>query len=751
MKLLLILILLLPFLPVSAGYTDSLNIVTKGKTKYCISVESINSGPATSVLQSFIDSISGVRLSLVYGKTKKKHLIRFISTGSQNTDSVYYDGFVISTRGKDILIYANNTSGFRNAVYYILEHSLGCRYFASDAVKIPKRSSIRIAPLNTVQNPAFEFRINYNGGAFDQSYVQWHGLHNKIRKQNATGFEISDNWGLWVHTLHRLVPPENWFKSHPEYYALRNGIRIPDQLCLSNPEVLKIVIASLYKEIKLNPNPRYWSVSQMDNFNYCQCDKCKAIDDENGSPSGSIITFVNAVAKQFPGKIISTLAYQYSRKAPLKVKPLSNVNIMLCTIECDRNKPISADETEGSFRDDLEKWGSITNNILVWDYVINFSNIIGPFPNFNVLKPNLGLFEKNHVSMIFEQGWPRNNGEFTELRCYLLSKLMWNPAQNVDSLMQDFCSGYYGQGGKYICQYIQLATQNLLKSGKALTLYEPMSVHARGFLSPQNLESYFALLGNAQKETKGHEPYYHRVEMAMQPLRYAWLEVAKSLPFTNDWIFEKSTAGNYVVSARAEQYLQILCEMAKTYGPVQFHETGIKPQEYYDSMKKYFYDGIQMHKAIGKNISFTSSCSPKYNANGTNSLVDGVCGTENYFSLWQGWYGEDIDATIDLSNIEIINSVGLNCLVNQMSWIFPPESITVSISSDNKNFTEVSNLNNAEAGIKTENKIIPYRIEFQKPQQCRYLKIKIKNIGKLPDWRGVDGSAWLFVDEIIVK
>jgi hypothetical protein len=730
---------------------DSLVLVKSGKPNYCIHVESVYANPASLILQAYVDSISGAQLYLL-NKNESRTPCVFFKDGSEiPADNIKKDGFIIHTNDKNIIVYANDTAGFRNAVYYILEKRMGCHYYAAGALNIPRHKSVVISPVNTVQNPTFEFRVNYNGGAFSKSYAEWHGLNNKSQDENATGFEISDDWGLWVHTLHRLLPPETWFKSHPEYFALRNGVRVPDQLCLSNPEVLKIVIASLKKEIEKNPKAQYWSVSQMDNFNFCQCEKCRAIDDVNGSPSGSIITFVNAVAKKFPDKIISTLAYQYSRKAPSQVKPLPNVNIMLCTIECDRNKPISADESEGSFKNDLEQWGKLTNNILVWDYVINFSNIIGPFPNFNVLKPNMQLFEKNRVNMLFEQGWPRMNGEFTELRCYLLSKLMWNPSLNTDSLMQDFCNGYYGKGGKFVYQYIQQSTQNLIQSQRSLTLYEPMSAHAQGFLSPKNLDSYFMLFDKALNASNGNKMMEHRIQMAMQPLRYAWLEVAKSLPFTDNWIFVKNNKGKYETAEWAKHLLKQLCDTAEKYGPDLFHEISIKPKEYFERMTKYFADGVQMHKAVGKRITFATPYSIKYEANGPGSLVDGVCGTENYFVLWQGWYGDDVDATIDLGSEDTISKVELNCLANSMSWIFPPESITVLSSLDGKNFAEISTLTNADARNKPDKQIVPFKIEFSKPQQCRYLEIKIKNIGKLPDWRGVDGNAWLFVDELIVK
>ena len=67
---------------------------------------------------------------------------------------------------------------------------------------------------------------------------------------------------------------------------------------------------------------------------------------------GSFLTFVNKVAERFPDKIISTLAYQYTRVPPKDLLPGKNVNIMLCNIESPRN--VSIENGDRSFCDDLE-------------------------------------------------------------------------------------------------------------------------------------------------------------------------------------------------------------------------------------------------------------------------------------------------------------------------------------------------------------------------------------------------------------
>jgi hypothetical protein len=57
---------------------------------------------------------------------------------------------------------------------------------------------------------------------------------------------------------------------------------------------------------------------------------------------------------------------------------------------------------------------------------------------------------------------------------------------------------------------------------------------------------------------------------------------------------------------------------------------------------------------------------------------------------------------------------------------------------------------NLQKGLKLPVGIHELKAEFQVPIQTRYLKIKINKLGKIPAWRGVNGDAWMFIDEIEV-
>ena len=244
-------------------------------------------------------------------------------------DVLEEDGYAFKNIGDDFLIQGGSEKGLLFGVYSLLE-SFGFRkYAADDPLDIPSTINFEL-PNDIIKVPKINYRTtNYYEGR-DSEYADWNKLSSR------------DSWGLFVHTFEVLVPPEKYGKSNPEYYSLIDGERnVVTQLCLSNEEMFDVLVTDLRKRINENPKAKYWSVSQNDNDKYCQCGPCTKLNKKYGNvPSGSIVWFTNKVAREFPDKIISTLAYWYTRVAPKNIEIEPNVNIMLCNIESTREKPV---------------------------------------------------------------------------------------------------------------------------------------------------------------------------------------------------------------------------------------------------------------------------------------------------------------------------------------------------------------------------------------------------------------------------
>lgn len=212
-------------------------------------------------------------------------------------------------------------------------------------------------------------------------------------------------------------------------------------------------------------------MSQNDNRFPCECPKCEALVKTYGGQSGALLWFVNKVAAEIkktqPDIYISTLAYRYTRQAPTSsIKPADNVVIRLCDIECCMMHPLDQCPKNKAFIQDIENWKRITQNITIWDYTTGFRHYLMPFPNFDILGRNYKFFNKSNVIGILELGsWNAPWSEWSELKQWLVAKLLWNPYQDTDSLVSIFIDDYYGKAAPYVRQYYDkcrnLITPNL--------------------------------------------------------------------------------------------------------------------------------------------------------------------------------------------------------------------------------------------------------------------------------------------------
>jgi hypothetical protein len=682
------------------------------------------------------------------GQQTTQFQLRFFWPDQQlfpNCETWGSDGFGVICDQRQIQIFGYSEAACKNAVYDVLQRKFGFEYYQAECTKLPGRLPVKFAYDRYESVPAFEYREIFYGETRRTGYGDWHKLTSG---ESSFTFENHPGWGLWVHTLHKLLPPEQHFEAHPEYYALRNGIRMKDQVCLSNPDVLNLVCDNLAIEISKKPDAKYWSVSQMDNYNFCECAACKHTDSIEHSHAGTMLRFVNEVAKRFPTKIISTLAYQYTRSAPILTKPEANVNIMLCTIEENRAKSLKG----SSFEKDLKNWAALTQNILIWDYVINFSHMVMPFPNWPTLQENIQIFQQNGVKMLFEQGYNSPSSEMQPLRSFLLSKWAWDPKLNADSLIYEFTENYYGPAGMIVREVLRAQVKDLQESGKALTLYEPPITHIGGYLAPANLKWALNMYEKAKSLPEMQATHIQRIEMAEQSIRYALLEISKSPSAGSDWYF----SGN---SAYYQQMLKDFTRIALNHGPKLLHEVRLSPSDYEKSTQQFWKEAKVNHLAKNQQIKYHTLPAKAY-SDGlqledtiaytfSSSLNDGLRATQEYQRSWQGWQGQDAKFQLVLKKPYVIDSVRIHYLANNQSWIMGPSYLKVfGQTSDQQSFTD-STLN-ALVNQAQPNGSYPLTLTHFPNSSIQTLEITIGNPGQLPKWRGVDGLGWLFIDEIEV-
>ena len=437
---------------------------------------------AAQTLQNYINQICGVTIPIVTDSTPAQAKEIIVGKTNRENGGGYTvdrtalgdEGLMIKTIGEKLIIAGGEKRGTLYGVYTFLEEVLNCHWYTSTLIVIPHMDDLKIpVDINITEKPYFEYRETDWISPRDITYSMANKQNGNIyrRLSEAQGGNMGYAAGF-AHTLTTVIlPSSQYFASNPEYYAWdeTKKERTPNQLCLTNPFVLNLVIQQVRDILAANPDAQIVSLTQHDNQDYCTCDACKAVDKYEGAHSGTMIRFVNAVADaikdDYPNVAIDTFAYQYTRQPPKHVVPRPNVIVRLCSIECCFSHALndSSCTDNADFNADLNGWKKICNRIYIWDYTTNYAHFLGPFPNFGVIQKNMQFFAENNVKGIYEEGDHlaiQCNGEFAELRAYLLCKLLWNPYLDYDKTMNDFLRAYYGKGWQYIREYIDMTTEN---------------------------------------------------------------------------------------------------------------------------------------------------------------------------------------------------------------------------------------------------------------------------------------------------
>jgi hypothetical protein len=719
---------------------NNITIFKNNQTDYeIITPENADSTVVKAALefQSTLEKMSGVKIQIANEKSADSNRKK-VFIGGKNGDAPSPHSVMIKNEGENIIITGSSPKSVLYAVYEFLEKYAGCKWYSPEVEKIPATKTVSIQiPVNYIYTPEITTRTVHSRLFYDNP-----DFADKMRVTHEAfpGYVPV----AAVHTFNRFLPAKNFFKTHPEYYALRNGKRQHTQLCLTNKEVLQHVTDSVAAWFSRYPDAEVISVSQDDNTLNCQCDDCRAIDEEEGSASGTMIRFVNAVAARFPDKTISTLAYQYTRH-PSKTKPAGNVLVTLCSIECDRSAPI--EEKCSDFAADLIGWKEQTGHISIWDYTTQFTNFLAPFPNIHTLQPNIKFFRDNHATWVFEQH-SHNPSELFELRSYLTAKLLWNPDLDVNEIITEFVNGYYDEGGVFVKKYIDSIHQEIQKDSTFfLFLYGDPAQAFNSYLNPDLLKQYNTFFNDAEKAVKNKPEVLQRVKTARLSTDYAMLEMARN-GMSPDFQLLKDGKVSEDVITRINRFKES-CRKANI---TLMNEMGYTVDEYLTLFENTLQRAALPNVARNKPVTLNTK-PKKYAGENPQALTDGALGGSNFYANWLGFEGNNLETVIDLEQEMEIDTISTAFLQVTNHIVFFPENVTYFWSTDNNSFSKIETVANASPlTADSKRNDIAYFTSSFKPVKARYIKVFAKNMATAPAWHNAAGSpAWIFVDEVIVN
>lgn len=387
---------------------------------------------------------------------------------------------VLRTSGAGLIVVGGRPRGTLYSIYELLDDVLGCRWYTPWYEKIPKQRNVVLSAMNRRSQPAFHYRYAYTHLNDPRIYPNPTGWTRFAVANRLNGPGPNADWGGSIcggrsenHSFARLLPSKQYFSTHPEYFSERQGKRVPDsdengnQLCLTNPNVLAIVVEEVRKDFRDHPSASYVSVSINDGGcrTICDCARCRQVAAEEGE-SGLLLQFVNAVAdavkEEHPDKYILTLAYNPTACPPKRIRARDNVIVFLC--EGGQSALVYFPKgIEASEFQPLRKWTNFAKHVWIWDYAC--ANHFGmhffrpllwqmhrQFSFYHQLGAVEGILQENEFTGGTDVLFP----QFYEMNLWIFARLCREPDQRLDGLIDDFVNGYYDKAAPAIRRYVDL-------------------------------------------------------------------------------------------------------------------------------------------------------------------------------------------------------------------------------------------------------------------------------------------------------
>ncbi len=474
----------------------------------------------------------------------------------------YYRGVVgddLFLLGRDadgpvkMLRYHYNEVGTLFAVYDFLEDVCGVRWMKAGphGEVVPKIPTLAVERAMVKEEPFYLDRSLSQFGLHGYDYPDA-DKHATLSEQSAwhepdrelLGFRLrweTQKFVAGCHSSHYLEFDERFADEHPEWFVLlkngERGINMPrgSYLCYSHPGVIQAFADDARAYFSGQPPEsrglKTWRkcgygdefmVDPHDSYPYCQCEDCQRVFRADPEQDFSEIIF-GAVAKiaeavsDFEGKYITTLAYGPKRKPPKTVVLPKNVRVRLC-VRGPIHHTLPGSRTEQMAL--IKQWSErMEGDLVLWLYT-NAARPGGKIPGVPEVEPHaIGEFLRAVKPYVMGAYFENESTAetFRFLDEYVTMKLLWNPDQDVDALLEDYFTSFYGSAAEPIKQlYAKL--EELWR--KTYTLYG--GDHPRyasridlweKVYTEQELSALDELVKQAETLAKGDQAYEWRVAL----------------------------------------------------------------------------------------------------------------------------------------------------------------------------------------------------------------------------------------------
>lgn len=399
--------------------------------------------------------------------------------------------FRIKSLGNNIIISGATSLALRHGVFEFLEQCLGIRWLFVGKLgeHIPKTKTFNLPKKTITMTPTYLVR----SFAFsDKIEREWAAKNKGIFHYDYTNLP---NRPWFHHMMWNIVSSAKYGKTNPEFFPiLKNERMIPPkgynifwQNCFTAKNIVNAFTNEVNKEFKKNKNLYTFSFGINDGKGFCECKNCLTMDKNN--PDNRIYSYLSCfdqVAKNCykPGRTFGFLAYGAIRLAPNDGKKYHHSLKPFLTYErLYWSNPARKAKDQ---KETLDWHKTFAGDIGWYDYFAYKSFLI-PKISLNVTPEALRWGAKNHVKYYYAEAYPSKDWHTGPMLTILL-KLLWNPEQDVNAILHDWCVTAVGpKAAVHLENYFKLCS-NYWEDGITKTEY---------FRNPDAKGQQYMNMGNA--------------------------------------------------------------------------------------------------------------------------------------------------------------------------------------------------------------------------------------------------------------
>lgn len=531
---------------------------------------------AAKVLEAHLHQISGARLAVVKesavsgAATPERPWIlvghgRLAERSGFSTRDLGPGGIVLEARGAVLALFGedlltpDDSQGTLYAVTTFLEEKLDVRYLwpGEGGKVVPRRKTVTVDEFSLKKTPLLvqrrlraprdTERVRSGLGRLGFTEEEYRRRRDEAERTTAG----SPDWFRWQklggtsrlktgHAFGHLW--DRYGKAHPEWFARqpdgsRDQSRRPKRarLCKSNPGLIAAIAEEKIRELERHPELLGVSIAPNDggHSSFCSCAACEALDAPGGadivltdfsswkkreyehvSLTDRMVWFWNAIAERVervhPRKLLVIDAYSAYSDPPVERKLHPNLVVRFVPMSyLDEEKRKKAKES-------WSRWSALSGRLLYRPNILLAGNTgtalvyVRRFASDFREMARSGMIGTDFDSVLGH--WATQG-----LNYYVAARLNWDPEQDVDLIVSDYCRAGFGEAAGLVREYFDRVESLTLEAASG-------SRRPAKTIPPEAVPELLELLNAARARAGADEAAARRVDFLLAGLRWTGVE-----------------------------------------------------------------------------------------------------------------------------------------------------------------------------------------------------------------------------------